>query len=105
MRFTVPVDEAEESPPIKPAEIAEPPVWLGADARAIFADRVSEITEAGYWHARFVDSLALYASLMAEYQRDSAKCSAAKVTQMRLLLSELGLTPQSSRGVMHGPNR
>ncbi len=62
MRFTVPVDEAEESPPIKPAELAEPPGWLGADARAIFAARVSEITEAGYWHARFVDCLALYAS-------------------------------------------
>ena len=77
----------------------EPPAWLDADARSIFRSRAKEIDAANYWQPRFVDALALFASLMAEYQRGPAQASAAKVTQMRLLLSELGLTPLSSRGV------
>ncbi len=60
---------------------------------------MAQIRAAGYWAERFEDSLALLASLLAEYRRDPAKVSSAKVTQVRLLLSELGLTPQSARGV------
>lgn len=101
MRFRVPVDEAEKHEAAESAagERTEPPAWLDADARSIFQSRAKEIDAAGYWQPRFADALALFASLMAEYQRDPAQASAAKLTQLRLLLSELGLTPQSARGV------
>ena len=93
--------QSSDATPEKPAE-PEPikaPAWLDADAREIFATKAEQIRAAGYWSLRFTDSLALYASLMADYQRSPAQASAAKVTQMRLLMSELGLTPQSARGV------
>ena len=73
---------------------------LDTDAQSIFQSRAKEIDVAGYWQPRFADALALFASLMAEYQRSPAQTSAAKITQMRLLMSELGLTPQSARGVI-----
>ena len=100
MRFTVPMDDVEESPQVEVAESAEPPEWLDTDAQLIFQSRANEIDAAGYWQPRFADALALFASLMAEYQRSPAQASAAKITQMRLLMSELGLTPQSARGVI-----
>ena len=88
-----------KKPEDKPAEPIEPPAWLDADAQEIFGRRAAQIRAAGYWAERFEDSLALLASLLAEYRRNPAKMPSAKVTQMRLLLSELGLTPQSARGV------
>ena len=93
-----PSSDATPEKPAKPEPI-KPPAWLAGDAREIFATKAEQIRAAGYWSLRFTDSLALYASLMAEYQREPGQSSAAKITQMRLLLSELGLTPQSARGV------
>ena len=87
----------------KPAEPVDPPDWLDPSARAIFAIKVAQIQAAGYWQELYEDSLALLASLLAEYRRNPAKMPSAKVTQMRLLLSELGLTPQSARGVTRIP--
>ncbi len=93
--------QSSDATPEKPAEPEpiKPPAWLDADAREKFAAKAEQIRAAGYWSLRFTDALALYASLMAEYQRSPAQASAAKITQMRLLMSELGLTPQSARGV------
>ncbi len=93
--------QASDAPPEKPAEPEpiKPPAWLDADAQEIFATKAEQIRAAGYWAERFEDSLALLASLLAEYRRNPAGISAAKLTQLRLLLSELGLTPQSARGV------
>jgi len=88
-----------KKPEDAPAEPIEPPTWLDADAREIFAIKVAQIQAAGYWQVLYEDGLALLASLLAEYRRNPAKMPSAKVTQMRLLLSELGLTPQSARGV------
>ena len=105
MRFTVPVDEVEESPQIKPAEKTEPPAWLDADAREIFATKAAQIRAAGYWAERFEDSLALLATLLAEHRRNPDGLSAARLTQLRLLLSELALTPASSRAVAPAPGR
>ena len=99
--------QSRDATPEQPAEPEpiNPPGWLSHDARLIFEARSAEIQAAGYWQPRYADSLALYSSLMAEYQRNPAQVSAAKVTQMRLLLSELALTPASSRAVAPGPNR
>jgi len=88
-----------KKPEDMPAESIESPAWLDGDAREIFATKAAQIQAAGYWSPLFEDSMALLASLLAEYRRDPAKMPSAKVTQMRLLLSELGLTPASSRGV------
>ena len=101
------LQQSSDATPEKPTEpgCVEPPAWLEADAREIFATKVAQIQAAGYWAERFEDSLALLASLLAEYQRNPAQASAAKVTQMRLLLSELALTPASSRVVAQGPSR
>ena len=97
----VPEDEAEkpEAAESTATETPDPPAWLNDQGRSIFEAKASEIEAAGYWQPRFADALALFSSLMAEYQRDPAQASAAKLTQLRLLLSELGLTPQSARGV------
>ncbi len=92
----VPVDEPDQ--PAKPEPIVVPS-WLDAAAADIYRQKSAQIQHAGYWRDLFEDSLALLASLLAEYRRAPAKMPSAKVTQMRLLLSELGLTPQSSRGV------
>lgn len=81
------------------AENQDPPEFLSDDARAIFVARAAEMVRAGYWLPRYSDALALYSELTAEYRQGPADCSAAKITQLRLLMSELGLTPQSSRGV------
>lgn len=97
LRIRVPIDEEPEAK--EPPEPIEPPAWLGVRARKIFATRAGQIQASGYWEPRFEDSLALLASLMSAYQRGPAKMPSAKVTQMRLLLSELGLTPASSRSV------
>ena len=99
MRMRAPLDEPDEPEAEQPEPIT-PPAWLEADAREIFEGRAAEIRAAGYWQSRFEDALALYSQLFAQYRREPESCSAAKITQMRLLLSELGLTPQSSRGVV-----
>ena len=82
-----------------PFAVPEPPEWLADDASTIYSVLAAEMKGAGYWSPRFEDALALYSSLAAEYRSNPKGCSAAKVTQMRLLLSELGLTPQSARGL------
>lgn len=99
-----PSSDATPEQPVEPKPIKSP-AWLDADAREIFATKAAQIRAAGYWDERFEDSLALLASLLAEYRRNPAGISAAKLTQLRLLLSELGLTPQSSRGVERRPSR
>ena len=99
--MSVSPDEPAEAEEVKnPVLPSEPPEWLDYGARAIFAARVTELQRAGYWSPLFTDSLALYSPLASEYRQDPGNASAAKVTQMRLLLSELGMTPQSSRGVI-----
>ncbi len=103
LRLT-PSSDATPKQPVEPEPI-EPPAWLDADAREIFEARSAEIQTAKYWQPRYADALALYSSLMAEYQRNPARASAAKITQMRLLMSELALTPASSRAVAAGPSR
>ena len=95
----VPEDKSEESTPEPKPEIPEPPTWLDDDAKEIYRNKVGQIVVAGYWQERFEDSLALLVTLLAEHRRNQAGISAAKLTQLRLLLSELGLTPQSARGV------
>jgi phage terminase small subunit len=75
------------------------PDWLPKPAKVIFLERAKQMIAAEYWSPRYSDALALYASLAIQYRENPIGCSAAKVTQMRLLLSELGLTPQSARGV------
>ena len=103
LRLRQPSDATQEKP-AEPEPI-EPPAWLDADAREIFATKAEQIRAAGYWAERFEDSLALLATLLAEHRRNPSGLSAAKLTQARLLLSELGLTPASSRAVAPGPNR
>ncbi len=101
------LQESSDAPPEKPAE-PEPiktPAWLDDDAREIFTTKAEQIRAAGYWAERFEDSLALLASLLAEYRRQPSGLSAAKLTQLRLLLSEHALTPASSRAVAPGPSR
>ncbi len=95
------LSQSSDATPEKPAEPEpiKPPAWLDADAKEIFATKAAQIRAAGYWAERFEDSLALLATLLAEHRRDPGGLSAAKLTQLRLLLSELGLTPQSARGV------
>ena len=93
-----PRSEADEEPEKGPEPI-EPPTWLGSRAKKIFAIKAAQIQSAGYWEPRFEESLALLSTLLSEYRRAPSKMPSAKVTQMRLLLSELGLTPQSARGV------
>ena len=39
------------------------------------------------------------AAILADFQSDPSGTSAAKLTQLRLLQAELGLTPQSERGL------
>jgi phage terminase small subunit len=90
--------EAEAKPEPKPAKL-EPPAWLDDGAREIYREKATQIQAAGYWDERFSDALALLATLLTAHRRDPAGLSAAKTTQLRLLLSELGLTPQSARGV------
>ncbi len=85
--------------PGKSPEPIEPPTWLGSRAKKIFAIKAAQIQSSGYWEPRFEESLALLSTLLSEYRRAPSKMSSARLTQMRLLLSELGLTPQSSRGV------
>ncbi len=99
-----PSSDATPEKPVEPEPI-KPPAWLDADAREIFTTKAEQIRAAGYWAERFEDSLALFASLMAEYQREPGQSSAAKITQMRLLMSELALTPASSRAVAPGLSR
>ena len=96
-----------DATPEKPAEPEpiEPPAWLDADAREIFATKAAQIRAAGYWAERFEDSLALLATLLAEHRRNPSGLSAAKLTQLRLLLSEHALTPASSRAVAPGLSR
>ncbi len=96
------VREGEGAPAAQkpePPPIPESPAWLANDAADIYRHKAAQIQQAGYWQPRFADALALYSQLFAHYQKDPASCSASKITQMRLLLSELGLTPQSARGV------
>lgn len=95
----VPEDKLEESKPEPKPAIPEPPAWLDDDAKEIYRNKVGQIIVAGYWQERFEDTLALLATLLTAHRRDPAGISAAKLTQLRLLLSELGLTPQSARGV------
>ena len=90
--------DATPEQPVEPEPI-EPPKWLDADAREIFATKAAQIRAAKYWDERFSDALALLATLLAEHRRNPAGLSAARLTQLRLLLSELGLTPASARGV------
>lgn len=91
-----PLDEPDQPTEPEPIEL---PSWLDDDAKEIYRSKVSQIIAAKYWQPRFEDSLALLATLLAEHRRNPASLSAAKLTQLRLLLSELGLTPQSARGV------
>ena len=95
------LQQSSDATPEKPVE-PEPiktPAWLDADAREIFATKAAQIRAAGYWDERFSDALTLLATLLAEHRRNPASLSAARLTQLRLLLSELGLTPASARGV------
>ena len=101
------LQQSSDATPEKPVE-PEPiktPAWLDADAREIFATKAAQIRAAGYWAERFEDSLALLATLLAEHRRNPDGLSAAKLTQLRLLLSEHALTPASSRAVAPGLSR
>ena len=90
--------QAEPKPEPKTA-IPVPPAWLDDDARKIYREKAAQIQAAGYWDERFSDALTLLATLLVEHRQNPASLSAAKLTQARLLLSELALTPQSARGV------
>ncbi len=81
-----PSSDATLEQPAEPKPI-EPPAWLDADAREIFATKAAQIRAAGYWAERFEDSLALLSTLLAEHRGNPSGLSAAKLTQLRLLLA------------------
>ena len=85
-------EDGAEKPEAAESAAIEPPTWLGSRAKKIFERKASQIQAAGYWDERFSDALTVLATLLVEHRRDPAGLSAARLTQLRLLLSELGLT-------------
>ncbi len=78
-------------------EIGAPikPEWLSAAASAEWDRSVPIMEGAGYLSVNDQMPLALYCELVADFQADPKGFPAARLTQLRLLMGELGMTPAS----------
>jgi len=86
--------------PPKPPEPPSCPDWLDEKAKAIWQRIAPEMAGDGIWKPYYVDCLASYCSLLSEYQSDSTAFSAAKLTELRQFMQELGVTPAAERNVV-----
>ena len=85
-----------------PTGTPDKPAWLSPEASAEWDHAVAILEPTGWLCPTDQDSLALYAELYANFKKDPASVTAAQVTQIRLLMGELGMTP-SARAKMPAP--
>lgn len=85
-----------------PAEAPAKPDWLSPAASLEWDHAISLLDGTGWLCPTDQDSLAMYAELFAAFKAKPSEATAAQVTQLRLLMGELGMTP-SSRAKMPAP--
>lgn len=76
-----------------PPGAPEPPEWLSSEAREEWDRVVSDLVASGCLARTDRAMLAMYSTLAAELRSDPVAMSAAKLTQLRLICGELGLSP------------
>lgn len=78
------------------------PDWLSSEASAEWDHAIELLEGTGWLCPTDQDSLAMYAELFSAFKANPREATAAQVTQLRLLMGELGLTP-ATRGKMPAP--
>ena len=78
------------------------PFWLSASAIIVWQELQKELEKAGYLSKLDGMALALYCELSAEFIANPPAFAPQKLSQMRALMGELGLTP-SSRAKLPAP--
>ena len=88
----------------RPVDRPECPPDLYGDAKAVFDELVKAMPDGV---AAKSDSLfiGLLAQLIVEYRRDPANFPAVRLNAMRVMLSELGMTPKARRQLELAPDR
>ena len=86
----------------RPVDRPECPPDLYGDAKAVFDELVKAMPDGA---AAKSDSLfiGLLAQLIVEYRRDPANFPAVRLNAMRVMLSELGMTPRARRQLELAP--
>jgi len=87
-----------------PPELPERPFWLSASAIIVWQELIPELEAAGYLARLDGMALATYCELAAEFIADPPAFPPQKLSQMRGLMSELGLTP-SGRAKLPAPKK
>lgn len=82
----------------------ERPFWLSASAIIVWREVESELRDAGYLTRLDGNALAIYCELQAEFIADPAGFAPQKLSQLRGLMGELGLTP-SARAKLPAPEK
>lgn len=77
------------------------PASLDGEARKVWNRVVNDLRAAGQLRKPYEAVIAAYSALYAEFLSNPADFTAAKYTQLRLLIIELGLSPVS-RGRLSG---
>lgn len=77
----------------------EPPEWLSAGAIEEWLIIVPRLLNASVLKKTDEMALSVYCELAAEFKENPQEFPAAKITQMRLLMADFGMTPHSRSSV------
>lgn len=77
----------------------EPPEWLSAGAVEEWLLVVPKLLKAKVLKATDQMALSVYCELASEFKENPAEFPAAKITQLRLLMADFGMTPHSRSSV------
>jgi len=81
-----------------PAEFA-PPEWLCGGAVEEWLLVVPKLLKSGVIKETDEMALSVYCELASEFKEDPSEFPAAKITQLRLLMADFGMTPHSRSGL------
>ena len=92
-----------EEPAPEPVVVPEPPDWLPPTAVEVWERSVQAMIQERIWRPCFEPTVAMFASLYAQFTEMPGAFSATKLVQLRLLAGDLGLSPSTIGNVSRVP--
>ena len=92
-----------EEPAPEPVVVPEPPDWLPPTAVEVWERSVQAMIQERIWRPCFEPTVAIFASLYAQFTEIPGTFSATKLVQLRLLAGDLGLSPSTIGNVSRIP--
>ena len=99
----MPQTDEEKKPELKHEHVPPIPEWLNSDVAPHWDEVAAAMVAEGLWRPCFERTLATYVSLLSVFLKDPAGFSPTKLTQLRLLAGDLGLTPSHYHRVFRTP--